>query len=134
MKYDSRTGKYMMFEINPRLGRSSFFVRAAELNMMAALIDNVVYGQKADCVYSDKTALWTNVPKIVLQKYVTEPALAAEIKGLYQQKKVFKSIWYKRDLNLKRIVKVSRYYFGHIKNYKRYYFNKQQAVFTEAQG
>lgn len=131
MKYDSRTGKYMMFEINPRLGRSSFFVRAAGLNMIAALIDNVVYDKDKDCIYSDKTALWTNVPKVVLQKYVTEPALSAEIKKLYKQKKVLKSLWYKKDLNLKRILRVSRYYFGHINNYRRYYFNKGQAVSTE---
>ncbi|MBD2866969.1 carboxylate--amine ligase [Paenibacillus arenilitoris] len=134
MKYDSRTGKYMMFEINPRLGRSSFFVRSAGLNMIAALIENVVSGTDADCVYSDQTALWTNVPKVVLRKYVTEPELSAEIKQLYKQKKVLTTLWYKRDLNLKRILKVSRYYFGHIKNYKRYYFNKRQAVSAESRG
>lgn len=128
MKFDSRTGKYMLFEINPRLGRSSFFVRAAGLNMIAAMIDNVVYGKDADCVYSDRTALWTNVPKVVLRKYVTEPALSAEIKELYRQKKVLKSLWYKKDLNLKRMLRVSRYYFGHINNYRRYYFNKGLAV------
>lgn len=131
MKYDSRTGKYMLFEINPRLGRSSFFVRAAGLNMITALIDHAVYGKDADCVYSDQTALWSNVPKVVLRKYVTDPALSAEIKKLYKQKKTLQSLWYKKDLNLKRIIKVSRYYFGHINNYRRYYFDKGQAVPTE---
>ncbi|WP_138752656.1 ATP-grasp domain-containing protein [Paenibacillus sinopodophylli] len=124
MKYDHRTGKYMMFEINPRLGRSSFFVRAAGLNMIATLIDNVVYGKDEDCVYSDKTALWTNVPKVVLRKYVTEPALSDEINKLYKQRKVLKSIWYRKDLNLKRIIRVSRYFFSHVGNFRRYYFNK----------
>ncbi|RCW40848.1 ATP-grasp domain-containing protein [Paenibacillus prosopidis] len=131
MKYDIRTGRYMMFEINPRLGRSSFFVRAAGLNMIAELIDNVVYNKDKDCVYSDKTALWTHVPKVVLRKYVTEPALSAEIKKLYKQKKALKTLWYKKDLNLKRILRVSRYYFSHINNYRQYYFNKGQAVSTE---
>lgn len=131
MKYDSRTGKYMLFEINPRLGRSSFFVRAAGLNMIAALIDNVVYGKNENTVYSDQTALWTNVPRSVLRKYVTEPALSAEINSLYKQKKVLKSLWYRKDLNLKRILRVSRYYFGHINNYRKYYFNKLDASATE---
>ncbi|RAP77015.1 ATP-grasp domain-containing protein [Paenibacillus montanisoli] len=124
MKYDSRTGKYMLFEINPRLGRSSFFVRAAGLNMIAALIDNVVYGKNTECVYSDKTALWTNVPKIVLRKYVTDPVLSAEIEQLYKQKKVLKSLWYNKDFNLKRMLRISRYHYGHINNYRRYYFKK----------
>ncbi|KKO51686.1 carboxylate--amine ligase [Paenibacillus sp. DMB20] len=125
MKYDSRTGKYMMFEINPRLGRSSLFVRAAGLNMIAALIDNVVYGKEEECIYSDKIGLWTNVPKIILQKYVTEPKLSTEIKKMYKQKKVLKSLWYKKDLNLKRIIRISRYNYAHIKNFRQYYFNKQ---------
>jgi len=131
MKYDSRTGKYMLFEINPRLGRSSFFVRAAGHNMLKALIDNVVNGEDAPCVYSDQTALWTNVPRAVLRKYVTEPSLSAEINTLYKQKKVLQSLWYKKDLNLKRILRISRYYYGHIKNYERYYFDKGQAVNIE---
>jgi len=131
MKYDSRTGKYMMFEINPRLGRSSFFVRAAGLNMLAALIENTVYDKKSECVYSDKTALWTNVPKVVLRKYVTEPALSAEINKLYKQNNVLHTLWYKKDLNLKRIARISRYYFGQFNNYRRYYFNKEEVVSSE---
>jgi D-aspartate ligase len=127
MKFDSRTGKYMLFEINPRLGRSSFFVRAAGLNMITAMIDQVVYGKNTDCVYGNGTGLWTNVPRTVLRKYVTEPALAAEIKGLYKEKKVLYSIWYKKDLNLKRIIRISRYYYSHVKNFKHYYFDKKQA-------
>ncbi|QHT62398.1 ATP-grasp domain-containing protein [Paenibacillus lycopersici] len=131
MKYDHRTGKYMMFEINPRLGRSSLFVRAAGLNMIEALINEVVYGQNNDCVYGRASALWTNVPRTVLKRYVTDPALSAEINGLYRQKKVIRSLWYGKDLNMKRIISVSRYAYGHIKNYKRYYFDKDQASFAE---
>lgn len=134
MKYDSRTGKYMVFEINPRLGRSSLFVRAAGLNMLAALIDRVVYGKDNDCVYSHETALWTNVPRTVLKRYVTDPALSTEISRLYKQKKVIKSLWYGKDLNLKRILNIARYSFGHIKNYRRYYFDKDQASFAKLQG
>ncbi|WP_123041393.1 ATP-grasp domain-containing protein [Cohnella candidum] len=130
MKFDSRTGKYMMFEINPRLGRSSLFVRAAGLNMIAALIDQVVYGKDNDCVYGQATALWTNVPRTVLKRYVTDQGLSAEMNQLYKQKKVIISLWYNKDLNLKRIISVSRYFVGHINNYRRYYFDKEQATLS----
>lgn len=131
MKYDRRTGKYMMFEINPRLGRSSLFVRAAGLNMIEALIDEVVYDRHNDCVYGRDTALWTNVPRTVLKRYVTDPVLADEIKRLFRQKKVIRSLWYGKDLNWKRIASVARYAYGHIRNYRRYYFDKGQASFAE---
>lgn len=134
MKFDSRTGKYMMFEINPRLGRSSLFVRAAGLNMVEALINQVVYGKINDCVYGQATSLWSNVPRVVLKRYVTDPALSTEIDQLYRQKKVIRSLWYKKDLNMKRLIRVSRYFFGHITNYRRYYFDKEQASFAEPKG
>ncbi|NMO98055.1 ATP-grasp domain-containing protein [Paenibacillus lemnae] len=125
MKYDSRTGKYMMFEINPRMGRSSLFVRAAGLNMLSTLIDDVVYGKEQDCKFSDQTGLWTNVPKSVLQKYVTDPTLSKEINSLFKQKKVLRSLWYPKDINLKRIITIARYNNGHIKNFKEFYFEKK---------
>ena len=134
MKYDSRTGKYMMFEINPRMGRSSLFVRAAGLNLIKALIDQVVYGKNNNCIYGQTTAMWSNVPRMVLKRYVTDPALSAEINQLYRQKKVIRSLYYKKDLNIKRLLRVSRYFFAHVKNYRSYYFDKGQASFSEPQG
>ncbi|MBO2942914.1 ATP-grasp domain-containing protein [Paenibacillus sp. F411] len=125
MKYDSRTGKYMMFEINPRMGRSSLFVRAAGLNMIKVLIDNVVYGKEEECVYGNQTGMWTNVPKSVLNRYVSNSKLLQEIHELYKQKKVLKSLWYPPDLNLKRIIRIARYNNGHVKNFREHYFEKQ---------
>ena len=63
MKYDSCTGRYVLFEINPRLGRSSFFCRAAGINMMKLLTEDVVYGRRGKCIYNETTALWSNVPR-----------------------------------------------------------------------
>ncbi|MBO9596263.1 MAG: ATP-grasp domain-containing protein, partial [Cohnella sp.] len=124
MKFDGRTGKYMMFEINPRLGRSSLFVRAAGLNMIKALIDEVVYGKDEDCVYGEATALWTNVPRTVLRRYVNDPELSAEIAALYRRKKVVRSLWYNKDLSVKRMISDLRYSISHIHNFRRYYFDK----------
>ncbi|SFS72354.1 hypothetical protein [Paenibacillus sp. BC26] len=134
MKFDSRTGKYMMFEINPRLGRSSLFVRAAGLNMIEALINQVVYGKETDCVYGQTSALWTNVPRMVLRRYISDPALSAEIDQHYRQKNVIRSIWYNKDLNVKRVISVTRYFYGHVNNYRRYYFDKEHASFANLQG
>ncbi|MGO4376226.1 hypothetical protein AB4Z21_36860, partial [Paenibacillus sp. MCAF20] len=83
------------------------------------------------CKYGQATALWTNVPKMVLKRYVTDPALSIEIDKLYKQKRVIRSLWYNKDLNVKRIISVSRYFFGHINNYRRYYFDKEQALFVD---
>ena len=124
MKYDIRSGRYMLFEINPRLGRSSFFVHAAGFNMMRVLVDNAVYSKENECVFVNKTALWSNVPKIVLKKYIADPALRLEITGLIKQKKYERTLVCKGDMNLKRKFWIMRYYFGQYRNFVRYYFDK----------
>jgi len=80
MKYDSRTGRYVLFEINPRLGRSSYFCRAAGLNMMKLLTNDVVYGKREDCIYNHTVALWQNVPTGILRRYVKDQELSDELK------------------------------------------------------
>ncbi|BBH24178.1 hypothetical protein Back11_55230 [Paenibacillus baekrokdamisoli] len=95
--------------------------------MIAALMDQVVYGKETDCVYGQAAALWTNVPKIVLKRYIADQALSAEIDQHYRQKNMIRSIWYNKDLNVKRFISVTRYFFGHVSNYRRYYFDKEHA-------
>lgn len=122
MKYDSRTGRYVLFEINPRLGRSSYFCRAAGLNMMELLVGDVVYGRRAACVYNEATALWSNVPRGILKKYVTSPALREEIKSY----RATHTLWARGDLAPARVYRIARYYAAQYKNFARYYFDKSK--------
>jgi len=126
MKYDSRTGRYLLFEINGRPGRSSFFVRAAGHNMMKLLTDTTVDGKPFDGVTrNDAVALWTAVPKGVLMKYVSSPALKQEIDTLWKAGRVERTLFSPEEKSLKRRLRVMRYYLGYFKSYKRYYFNKE---------
>ena len=122
MKYDRRTGRYVLFEINPRLGRSSYFCRAAGLNMMRLLTEDAVYGRRSACVYSEATALGSNVPRGILKKYVTSPALREELAGL----KATHTLWCGGDLAPARIYRLARYYAAQYKNFARYYFDKSK--------
>lgn len=122
MKFDRRTGRYLLFEINPRLGRSSYFVRAAGINMMKLLTDNAVYGKHEECVYNENTALWSNVPRGILTRYVTDPALREEI----ARNKMERTLLDPDDFNLKRFYRAWRVDHAQYKMYKRYYFDKEK--------
>ena len=123
MKYDKRNDRYVLFEINPRLGRSSFFVRASGINMMEELVKACVEGENADEVhFGETTAMWSNVPMGILKKYVSDPGLRREMKSL--SKTCLYTLYTKGDLSLKRLYRITRYYLSHFKNYRRYFFKK----------
>lgn len=128
MKYDRRTGRYLMFEINPRPGRSSFFVRAAGHNMMTYLVDDAVFGKPFEkAVTNRETALWSAVPKGVLMKYVSDPGLKQEIKTLWREKKLARNLFNPEEKSIKRKFRVLRRYYGYYKAFKRYYFDKNKS-------
>ena len=120
MKYDRRTGRYVLFEINPRLGRSSFFAYCAGMNFMRILSDDVVYDRRGDCVYNENTVLWSHVPRGILSRYVTDPALRAELRRL----KIHYTLWWEGDRNAKRAARLLRYELGQYKSFRRWYFDK----------
>lgn len=126
MKYDRRSGKYMLFEINPRLGRSSFFVRGAGLNMMQALVEDVIENKPYDLVLGKEGALWTAVPKTVLRRYVEDPKLKQEALSLWKKGKVTRTLFCREDKSLRRKFRIWRYYLSNIRVYRKYYFNKEE--------
>lgn len=128
MKYDARTGKYMLFEINPRLGRSSFFVHGAGVNFPAMLVEDVVYGRRETVIPVGDATLWTAVPRCVLRKYVKAPAIREEIDRLYKAKKVERTLFYKPDLSLRRRLVMLRHFYSYVKVYRQYYFEKEMPI------
>ena len=127
MKFDRRTGRYVLFEINPRLGRSSYFCRAAGINMMKLLVDDVVYGKRGDCIYNQNTALWLNVPQGILDRYVKNPELREEVKSC----KATHTLFCRGDLSPMRLYRLCRYYAAQYHNFRDYYFDKEQGFSKE---
>ncbi len=123
-KYDKKTGRYLAFELNPRLGRSSFFVYSSGLNMMKILIDDVIYKKKYKPLFNKKVALWMNIPKKTIKKYVSKKSLKNECLKLISQGKSIKTLYYKKDNSLKRYFYMRRYYNIQHKNFENYYFEK----------
>ncbi len=122
MKFDRRNGRYVLFEINPRQGRSSYFVRSAGINLMQVFADDVVYGKREPCVYNESTALWSNVPRGILTRYVTDPALKAELARL----KADRTLMNPNDFNLKRLYRIARVDHAQYKLFREYWFDKEK--------
>lgn len=126
LKYDAKSKRYLAFELNPRLGRSSFFVYSSGLNMMKVLIEDTVYGNKQKPIFNKKTALWTNVPKKTILKYVQNEAIKKEALDLIKSGNYVKTLIYSKDSNIKRKIYMCRHYEMQHQNFEKYYFEKNE--------
>ena len=124
MKYDARDGKYKLFEMNPRQGRSSFFVTASGYNLAKWLVEDVVEHKEQELTIADAHHLWMIAPAGIIKKYLKDEALLAEAKKLMRQGKVSHQLFCKEDAGLKRRIWYIKNQLNNYRKYKRYFGNK----------
>lgn len=124
MKLDPRDGKYKLFEMNLRQGRSSFFVTASGYNLAKWLVDDVIYHKEMPLTIADNKVLWSIIPKGVIFNYVADESLKAEAKALIKAGKYCQSLYYKPDMTMKRRIGWLKNQFHYYQKYKRYFGNK----------
>lgn len=124
MKFDERDGKYKLFEMNLRQGRSSFFVTAAGYNLAKWLVDDVIEHKEMSCTVATNEVLWTIIPEKIIFDYVPNEELKAKARRLIKEKKVCHSYYYHGDRSLKRWVNYQKNQFHYFEKYKRYFGNK----------
>ena len=124
MKYDARDGQYKLFEMNPRQGRSSFFVTASGYNLAKWLVEDVVEHKEQGLTIADARHLWMIAPAGILKKYLKDEALLAEARELMRQGKVSHQLFCKEDAGLKRRVWYIKNQLNNYRKYKRYFGNK----------
>lgn len=124
MKYDARDGKYKLFEMNPRQGRSSFFVTASGYNLAKWLVEDVVEHKEQGLTIADAHHLWMIAPAGILKKYLKDEALLAQAMELMRQGKVSHQLFCKEDAGFKRRIWYIRNQLNNYRKYKRYFGNK----------
>ncbi|WP_300342454.1 ATP-grasp domain-containing protein [Nesterenkonia sp.] len=98
LKYDARDDAFKVLEVNVRQGRSSWYATAQGHNLAAALVEDVIYGRRSsECTFVDEEVLFTVVPTSILRRYVTEPAVHADVVRLIREKKVRNPLYYSGD-------------------------------------
>ncbi len=124
IKYDARDGKYKVFEINCRQGRSNFYVTGAGQNIATYLVRDLVCKEDLPFTMSKQKSLWYVVPKQVMFDYIV-PEYHAEMKALLHEKKAVNPLFYKKDKGILRLLRLVKNQIGHIKKYKIYYDKKR---------
>ncbi len=75
IKVDPRDGTPYFFEVNPRIGRNSYYVSAAGQNPMVPMARDLLMSENVAPRVATKTALYSLVPVGLIRRYVTEAAL-----------------------------------------------------------
>ena len=124
MKFDARTNEYKLFEMNPRQGRSSFFVTASGYNLAKWLVDDVVEHKPLGFTIADAESLWMIAPFGVIRKYLKDPDLLAEAIRLKKQGKVSHQLLCREDLSVKRLLWYIKSHLNYYRKTAKYYGNK----------
>lgn len=118
LKYDERDGKFKVFEINIRQGRSSYYVTRLGENMARYLVDDCVYHQDKPIKYAQGEYLFSVVPKKVLREHVENPDIQKEVQSLIQANKWGNPLFYKKDKSFKRKLYLVARQINYVKKYR----------------
>lgn len=125
LKYDVRDGKYKIFELNIRQGRSSYFVTGSGYNMAKYLVDDRVYDKKYETVYGTNNHLWHGVPEKLLIKYTMDEKLKQQVIDTFKKGDTSSTLYYKKDLGLLRRFKLKSFYKSYYDRYEKYFKLKE---------
>lgn len=113
--------RYVFFEVNPRIGRNSYYVCAGGVNPMRVTVADLVDHVSLEPQVAGEKVLYTLVPLGLLRKYVLDADLAAEVESLVRAGKVFDPQRYGRDRGIRRMIDVCLTEYNQNRKFARYY-------------
>ena len=125
IKYDERDGKYKAFEINPRQGRSNFYVTNSGYNLAKMVVDEYINNKdSSETIMVSNEKLWMMVPKKVAFKYIKPEKYKTAMKKLILEGNYVNPLFYSEDKVLKRNLSIFKSQMSHFVKYKKYLGDK----------
>lgn len=82
IKVDPRDGRELFFEVNPRIGRNSFYLAAAGANPMTVMLEDLVADHRGPRTEITRQVLYSLVPHRLLRRYLRDPGLRHRARAL----------------------------------------------------
>jgi len=120
IKYDQRDGKYKVFEINPRQGRSNFYVTGSGCNIAALVVKDVIDNEPLEYQLVDTENLWLVIPRRVAFNYIQPKEYKQKMKELIAAGKVVNPLIYRPDMGFGRSFRTFKSIMSHYVKYKKY--------------
>lgn len=112
--FDENKGKYYLLEVNPRQGRSNYYMSAAGMNIAKLCVEKI---KQSPC---KNEIFWHSVPtEIVIRR--CSPDDAKKIKRISENKRSFSPLFYRADLcDVRRAAYLAAHHFGFYLKYREY--------------
>lgn len=123
-KLDPRTGELVLFELNPRQGRSSYYATAAGANLARVLAEDVVFNRPARTVVLRRPWLWRIAPWGVLRRYAADKDLLRRAAALRKAGRCTAQLWCRWEHDPRRIVWYARHQLTYYAKMRRWNGNK----------
>ena len=120
IKYDRRDGKYKLFEINCRQGRSNYYVTGAGYNIARLLVEDRLEEKELPFTIARNRSLWRVVPAKVAYDY-TPRRYHEEMRALTRAGAVTNSLFYAGDRGPARLLRLWKNQLGHFVKFRKYY-------------
>lgn len=118
-KRDPRTGTLHYMEVNPRMGRNSFYATAAGADIAGAFVDDMVRDVERTPVRATREVLYSIVSPTVLPYYVRERQLRRRVLGAARRKVVHPLLYEKGNWRRRAYVAANR--LNHTKKLATFY-------------
>lgn len=123
LKYDSRDNKFKVLEINPRQGRSSYYLAPAGCNLVELLVRDLVNKENLKYEILDKEVMLSFVPKKIIKEYIVNKEYKE--KALSMWKTHVNPMKYNKDNNLHRSYTLFRKDLRYYNDYKYGYWENK---------
>jgi D-aspartate ligase len=120
IKYDQRDGRYKVFEINPRQGRSNFYVTGSGCNIAELVVKDLIDHETLTYQVVEDESLWLVIPRGVAFKYIQPEVYKQKMRRLISQGKVVNPLLYKPDMGFWRSIRTFKSIMSHYLKYKKY--------------
>ncbi len=127
IKEDPRDGSQRFLEINPRIGRNSYYVTGAGANVATFLVADAVENRVTEPCVGVPEILYSIVPTSLILRYMTDPDQRAWVRSVARRRTVNPWIYRAERLWMRAYAEAVR--LNHVRKFRRYYPKPSQTGF-----